>query len=84
MEVQAFVTDLVTEANRNARVIDVTETQDIYRVRIAGTTTVVTACDIPRNVVTEAAERPTVRRRLLAVLKRCADETVAPMPDGRG
>jgi len=83
MEVEQFVSELVTQMNRNARVIDVQEAADAYRVRIAGTTGVVAACEVPREAMTAAATRPEVRQRLVSLLKRCADDTVATVPDGR-
>jgi len=83
MEVQELVAELVTRANRNARVIDILEDADAYRVRIGGTTGVVVACEVPRDAMMAAASRPEVRGRLASLLKRCADETVAPVPDGR-
>lgn len=83
MEVQQFVTDLVTQVNHNARVIDVQEAADAYRVRIAGTTGVVAACEVPREAMMAAAARPEARGRLVSLLKRCADDTVASVPDGR-
>jgi hypothetical protein len=84
MDVRQFVEELVTRANANARVIDMVENADTYRVRIAGTTGVVAACELPRTTVQAAAARSAARRRLTSMLKRCADETVAPVPDGRG
>jgi len=83
MEVQELVAELVTRANRNARVIDILEDADAYLVRIGGTTGVVVACEVPRDAMMAAASRPEVRGRLASLLKRCADETVAPVPDGR-
>ena len=84
MDVRQFVEALVTQANANARVIDMIEDADTYRVRIAGTTGVVVACELPRSTVQAAAARSAARRRLTSMLKRCADETVAPIPDARG
>jgi hypothetical protein len=84
MDVRRFVEELVTQANANAQVIEMIEDTDAYRVRIAGTTGVVVSCELPRGTVQAAADRSTARRRLASVLKRCADETVAPIPDARG
>jgi hypothetical protein len=83
MEIRQLVEELVTGANANARVIEMIEDDDVYRVRIAGTTGVVARCEIPREAMEEAAARGDARSRLGAMLKRCADETVAPVPDGR-
>jgi hypothetical protein len=84
MDVRRFVEELVTEGNANAQVIDVTEEGQIYRVRIAGTTGVVAACELPRATVQAAPVRPAAREQVASMLKRCADETVASVPDTRG
>ena len=83
MEVRELVDQLVHEANRNASVIDVVEQSDSYRVTIGGTTGVTAACEIPRDAM-EAAARGQGRGDVTSMLKRCADETVAPLPDARG
>lgn len=85
MEPGAFLRDLVTKLEPNATVVGVEEEQDgqLYRVRLAGTTGVVADCELPRGDV-EAAERwGEARRRVASALKRCADDVVAPVSDGR-
>jgi len=85
MEAGAFLRDLVTKLEPNATVVGVEEEQggELYRVRLAGTTGVVADCELPRADV-EAAERwDAARRRVASALKRCADDVVAPVGDGR-
>jgi hypothetical protein len=84
MDSGAFLRDLVTKLEPNATVVAIDETGgDRYRVRLAGTTGVVADCELPRDDV-EAAERwGDARRRVASALKRCADDVVAPVPDGR-
>jgi hypothetical protein len=52
-------------------------------VRLAGTTGVVAECELPRGDVEAAERRGEARRRIAVVLKRCADDVVAPVADGR-
>jgi hypothetical protein len=84
MEAGTFLRDLVTKLEPNATVVEIEERDgDRYRVRLAGTTGVVADCELPRGDV-EAAERwGDARRRVATALKRCADDVVAPVPDGR-
>ncbi len=85
MEAGTFLRDLVTKLEPNATVVGIEEEQggDRYRVRLAGTTGVVADCELTRGDV-EAAERwGDARRRVATLLKRCADDVVAPVPDGR-
>jgi hypothetical protein len=85
MEARTFLSDLVTELTPNASVVAVDEAPggNVVRVRLAGTTGVIADCELPRGDV-EAAERSSdARGRLATALKRCADEVVAPVPDGR-
>jgi hypothetical protein len=85
METGAFLRDLVTKLEPNATVVGVEEAQggDLYRVRLAGTTGLEAHCEIPRGDV-EAAERwGEARRRVATALKRCADDVVARVGDGR-
>jgi hypothetical protein len=85
MEPSAFLRDLVTELEPNATIVGIEEEQggDRYRVRLAGTTGVVADCEIPRGDIEAAERRDDARRRIATVLKRCADDVVAPVPDGR-
>jgi hypothetical protein len=86
MEPSAFLRDLVTKLEPNAIVVGIEEEpgSDRYRVRLAGTSGVVADCELPRGAV-EAAEQSggEARRRVAMALKRCADDVVAPVPDGR-
>ena len=85
MEAGAFLRDLVTKLEPNATVVGVEEEQGgkLYRVRLAGTTGVVADCELPRGDVEAAEQRDEARRRIATVLKRCADDVVAPVGDGR-
>lgn len=85
MEAGRFLRDLVTKLEPNATVVGIEEEQggDLYRVRLAGTTGVIADCELPRRDV-EAAERwGEARQRVASALKRCADDVVAPVGDGR-
>ena len=85
MEAGTFLRDLITKLEPNATVVGIEEEQGgaLYRVRLAGTTGVIADCELPRDDV-EAAERwGEARRRVASALKRCADDVVAPVGDGR-
>jgi hypothetical protein len=45
---------------------------------------VLAGVDVPRDAVEAAEHAGDARERLIAVLKRCADDVVAEIPDGRG
>jgi hypothetical protein len=78
-----MIEDLVTKIAPNATVIGITEDHERYRVSVAGTTGVVADCVLPRDEVQAAGQEGDARRRVAAVLKRCADDVVAPIGDGR-
>ena len=85
MEAGTFLRDLVTKLEPNATVVGIEEEQGgaLYRVRLAGTTGVIADCERARDDI-EAAERwGEARRRVANALKRCADDVVAPVGDGR-
>ena len=85
MEAGTFLRDLVTKLEPNATVVGIEEEHGgaLYRVRLAGTTGVIADCELPRSDV-EAAERwDEARQRVASALKRCADDVVAPVGDGR-
>ncbi|HEV8585669.1 MAG TPA: hypothetical protein VGT02_11930 [Methylomirabilota bacterium] len=83
MNADIFLRDLVTRVEPNATVVAIEERDGEYHVSLAGTTGVVADCTLPRDAV-EAAERwGEARRRVASVLKRCADDVVAPIADGR-
>ena len=50
---------------------------------IAGTTGVLAGVDVPRDAVDAAEHSGEARERLVAALKRCADDVVAEIPGGR-
>jgi len=84
MNGRRLIESLVPEIAPNASVVAVEERERHYTVTIAGTTGVLAGVDVPRDAV-EAAEHPgDARERLVAALKRCADDVVAEIPDGRG
>jgi hypothetical protein len=85
MDPGVFLRELLTTLEPNATVVDIDAASGgRYRVRLAGTTGVVADCELPREDV-EAAARSgdDARRRVASALKRCADDVVAPVPDGR-
>lgn len=83
MEPRRIIEDLVREIAPNATVVGVEAHDTRCRVRIAGTTGVVADCEIPLAAVDAAARLGTERLRVASTLKRCADDVVAPLPDGR-
>ena len=85
MEPDTFLRDLVTKLEPNATVVGIEAEQggDLYRVRLAGTTGVVADCELPRSDVEAAEQWGDARRRVASALKRCADDVVAPVGDGR-
>jgi hypothetical protein len=85
MDRSAFLPDLVTKLEPNATVVDVEadEGGGRYRVRVAGTTGVEAACELPRDDIDAATRTEAARRRVAMTLKRCTDSVVAPVPDGR-
>jgi hypothetical protein len=83
MNADTFLKGLVTEIAPNATVVDIEQRGDAYHVSVAGTTGVVAKCELPRDEVTAAEHRDEARRRVVSVLKRCADDVVAPVGDGR-
>jgi hypothetical protein len=83
MEPREMIEDLVTKMAPNATVIGITEDHERYRVSVAGTTGVVADCLLPREEVQAAEQWGDARRRVAAALKRCADDVVSPIGDGR-
>ena len=83
MDRRAFIEGLTSTVAPSASVVDVEESHDAYRVRVAGTTGVVARCELPRDDVEAADRRDDARQRVASALKRCADDVVAPVPDGR-
>jgi len=83
MEARRLIETLVTQMTPNATVVDIVETERGYTVTIAGTTGVVARCEIPRQAIEDTANPVGALRRVSAMLKTCADTTVATVPDGR-
>jgi hypothetical protein len=83
MNAETFLRDLVTQIEPNATVVGIEERQGAYHVSVAGTTGVVADCALPCDEVAAAEHGNDARRRVASVLKRCADDVVAPVPDGR-
>jgi hypothetical protein len=83
MEPREMIEDLVTKMAPNATVIGIDEDHERYRVSVAGTTGVVADCLLPRDEVQAAGQWGDARRRVAAALKRCTDDVVAPIGDGR-
>jgi len=83
MNADRFLRDLLTEIEPNATAVSIEERQNAYHVSVAGTTGVVAECELPRDEVAAAQHTDEPRRRVGTVLKRCADDVVAPVGDGR-
>jgi hypothetical protein len=84
MDPRGLIEGLVQRLAPNATVVEVAEAPSGYRVTVAGTSGVVAGCEVPRDVVEAASRRGTARARLAVVLKRCADDVDARIPDARG
>ena len=82
MKPRRLIEALVAHVTPNATVVDVAEHGRDYAVTIAGTTGVIARCEISRALEQTAspADAPST---LTSALKRCADTTVAQVPDGR-
>jgi hypothetical protein len=83
MNAEKFLRDLLTEIEPNATVVGIEERENAYHVRVACTTGVVADRKLPRDEVAAAQHTDEPRRRVATVLKRCADDVVAPVGDGR-
>ena len=83
MDARRLVEALLTEVAPNATVAAIDEGDERCRVTLAGTTGVVVGCEIPRELIERAERSESDRAQLAAALKRCADDVVAPLPDGR-
>ncbi len=83
-DARRLIEDIVTNIAPNATVVSVEEADERYRVSVAGTSGVVANCELPRDAVEAAGRWREARARLAVTLKRCADDVVAPLPDGRG
>jgi len=83
MDGRRLIESLVPAIAPNASVVDIEERERHYTVTIAGTTGMLAGCEVPRDAVDAAEVAGDARARLIAVLKRCADDVVAEIPDGR-
>ena len=83
MNAEAFLKNLVTKIEPNATVVGVEQRAGAYHVYVAGTTGVVATCELAGDDVVAAEHAADARRRVTSVLKRCADDVVAPVGDGR-
>jgi hypothetical protein len=84
MDGRRVIEELVPQANRNASVVSVEEREREYAVTLAGTTGVTAHCELSREAVEGAGRPGGARQRVLSELKRCADQVVVEIPDGRG
>jgi len=83
MNADTFLRSLVREIEPNATVVGIEQREGAYHVSVAGTTGVVANCRLPRDEVAAAQQGAEARRRVASMLKRCADDVVAPVGDGR-
>jgi hypothetical protein len=83
MDRREVIERLVTEVAPNATVARFEERDDRYVVTVAGTTSVLARCELSRQAVDAAEWSDADRARVAATLKRCADDVIAPLPDGR-
>ena len=83
MNSETFLKNLVTQIEPNATVVSVEQREEVYHVSVAGTTGVVASCELPCDEVAAAQQGDEARLRVASALKRCADDAVAPVGDGR-
>jgi hypothetical protein len=83
MSVDTFLRTLVTEVEPNATVVAIEEGPSTYHVSVAGTTGVIADCELPRDTVAAAEHDGQARERVASALRRCTDDVVAPVGDGR-
>ena len=83
MNADTFLRNLVTQLEPNATVMGIEEREGAYRVTVTGTIGVVADCELPRDEVEAAEHGGEAHRRVASALKRCADDVVAPVADGR-
>jgi FAD synthase len=81
MNAEAFLKKLVTEVEPNATVVGVEQRVGAYHASVVGTTR--RTCELAGDDVMAAEHAADARRRVTSVLKRCADDVVAPIGDGR-
>ena len=77
------IVEQLTEVAPNPVIAAFEERGAQYRVTIAGTTGALADCESPRVTVQGAEHDPIDRVRVATALKRCADDVVAPVADGR-
>jgi hypothetical protein len=83
MNAEAFLKKLVTEVEPNATVVGVEQRAGAYHASVVGTTGVVATCELAGDDVMAAEHAADARRRVTSLLKRCADDVVPPVGDGR-
>jgi len=83
MDGRRLIESLVPEVAPNASIVEIEEYERYYAVTIAGTTGVTAGCQLPREAVNAAEHTSSARQRVAATLKRCADDVIAEVPDGR-
>jgi hypothetical protein len=84
MDRRELIERLVTEVAPNATVASFEEQGERCLVTVAGTTGVLARCELSRATVDATEWSGAERARVTAALKRCADDVIAPLPDGRG
>jgi hypothetical protein len=84
MDPRGLIEDLVQRLAPNTTVVGIAEAPAGFRVTVAGTSGVTADCELPRDVVEAATHRGTARAKVAVVLKRCADDVDARIPDARG
>ena len=83
MSADTFLRDLVTQLEPNAPVVGIEGRAGAYRVSVTGTIGVVADRELPRDEVEAAEDSGEAHRRVASALKRCVDDVVAPVGDGR-
>jgi len=83
MDPETFLKNLVTQIEPSATVVGIEQRQGIDHVSVAGTTGIVASCELPRDDVAAAQRGEEARLRVASALKRCADDVVTPVGDGR-
>ena len=83
MDRREVIERLVIEVAPNATVARFEERDEWCVVTVAGTTGVLALCELSRRAVDAAQWSGVDRARVTATLKRCADDVIAPLPDGR-
>ena len=83
MDGRRLIESLVPEIAPNASVVGVEDRSVTTRSRSQERRASWAGVDVPRDAVEAAEHSGEARERLVAALKRCADDVVAEIPDGR-